>query len=380
MRERLSVAAIEILLERAQASCPRAQRSASPTAKARYFGSTMITVDVAALGDVVREPCDARAAARVAELVSGDARVAKRVQQHRRARGRAPRRRHRARARRRRARARAGHARATSTSTSRNEPDVYSSRDVAQHRRHLGVARALLGADRRRRPVGARWTGARSTASRIWSASRRPRSCSTAACRCSARARTSKRCARSWRDNRPRWPACASAPTARRVIVSDDGASFEPLTGPAGDGLRRSTSWRAGSPSCRSTAAAPTRAESAWAWFLEGGACEGARRRRSRAHRLSEGARRRSGARRRAHQRRQPASIVAASAARRAAHYEKALALDPEQPEARYNLGQPPRRRRRARRRAHGVDARRRRLPRVRRRALQPRARLRARR
>jgi len=79
IRERLSVAAIEILLERAKI-LSEGQRSASPTAKARWFGSTMITVDVAALGDVVREPCDARAAARVAELVAGDARVVKRVQ------------------------------------------------------------------------------------------------------------------------------------------------------------------------------------------------------------------------------------------------------------------------------------------------------------
>jgi hypothetical protein len=79
IRERLSVAAIEILLERAKI-LSEGSRSQSPTAKSRWFGSTMITVDVAALGDVVREPCDARAANRVAELVSGDARVHKRVQ------------------------------------------------------------------------------------------------------------------------------------------------------------------------------------------------------------------------------------------------------------------------------------------------------------
>jgi hypothetical protein len=79
IREKLSVAAIEILLERAKI-LSEGQRSASATAKARWFGSTMITVDVAALGDAVREPCDARAAARVAELVSGDARVTRRVQ------------------------------------------------------------------------------------------------------------------------------------------------------------------------------------------------------------------------------------------------------------------------------------------------------------
>jgi hypothetical protein len=79
VREKLSVAAIEILVERARI-LSEGKRSAAPTAKARYFGSTMLTVDVAMLGELVREPCDARAAARVAELIRDDARVTKRVQ------------------------------------------------------------------------------------------------------------------------------------------------------------------------------------------------------------------------------------------------------------------------------------------------------------
>ncbi|MGZ3426236.1 MAG: hypothetical protein ACXVCV_06280 [Polyangia bacterium] len=79
VREKLSVAAIEILLERARV-LSEGKRSASPTAAARYFGSTMITVDVRALADAVREPCDARAAARVAELIRDDARIGRRVQ------------------------------------------------------------------------------------------------------------------------------------------------------------------------------------------------------------------------------------------------------------------------------------------------------------
>lgn len=79
IRERLSVAAIEILLERARV-LSEGQRSAAPTAARAYFGSTMITVDVAALGDLVRDACDARSAARVAELIQGDARVTRRVQ------------------------------------------------------------------------------------------------------------------------------------------------------------------------------------------------------------------------------------------------------------------------------------------------------------
>jgi hypothetical protein len=80
IRERLSVAAIEILLERARI-LSEGKRSASPTAAQAWFGSTMITIDVAAIADVVREPCDARAAARVCELIRDDARMTRRVQQ-----------------------------------------------------------------------------------------------------------------------------------------------------------------------------------------------------------------------------------------------------------------------------------------------------------
>ena len=78
IREKLSVAAIEILVERARI-LSEGKRSAAPTARARYFGSTMITVDVAALAEFVREPCDAHSATRVAELIRDDARVIKRV-------------------------------------------------------------------------------------------------------------------------------------------------------------------------------------------------------------------------------------------------------------------------------------------------------------
>ena len=80
IRERLSVAAIEILLERARI-LSEGKRSASATAAHAWFGSTMITIDVAAIADVVREPCDARAAARVCELIRDDARMTRRVQQ-----------------------------------------------------------------------------------------------------------------------------------------------------------------------------------------------------------------------------------------------------------------------------------------------------------
>jgi hypothetical protein len=79
VRERLSLAAIEILLERAKV-LSEGRRARSPTALEAWFGSTMMTFDVAALGDVVRDPLDARAAARVADLIRGDARVGRRVQ------------------------------------------------------------------------------------------------------------------------------------------------------------------------------------------------------------------------------------------------------------------------------------------------------------
>ena len=79
IRERLSVAAIEIVLQRAQV-LSEGKRAASPTAAQRYFGSTMVTIDVAELQQLVRDPCDARATARIAELIGGDARVTRRVQ------------------------------------------------------------------------------------------------------------------------------------------------------------------------------------------------------------------------------------------------------------------------------------------------------------
>jgi hypothetical protein len=79
IREKLSLAAIEILLSRAKV-LSEGQRSQSATAQQAWFGSTMLTLDVAALGDVVRDAVDARAAARVADLIRGDARVTRRVQ------------------------------------------------------------------------------------------------------------------------------------------------------------------------------------------------------------------------------------------------------------------------------------------------------------
>jgi hypothetical protein len=80
IRERLSVAAIDILLERARILSEGKRAASSPVSPRAYFGSTMITVDVAALADVVRDACDARAAVRIADLMRGDSRVSRRVQ------------------------------------------------------------------------------------------------------------------------------------------------------------------------------------------------------------------------------------------------------------------------------------------------------------
>src|SRR4051812_25175151 len=80
VRERLSGPAIDLLLQRSKLLA-EGQRSSSPTAGKAWFGSIMLTIDVADLGADVREPCDALAAERVASMVAGDGRVLKRVRQ-----------------------------------------------------------------------------------------------------------------------------------------------------------------------------------------------------------------------------------------------------------------------------------------------------------
>jgi hypothetical protein len=79
VRERLSGPAVEILLGRARI-LSEGRRAASATSDG-FFGSTMLTIDLRGADDVVREPCDEAAAARVAALMAADARVQKRVRQ-----------------------------------------------------------------------------------------------------------------------------------------------------------------------------------------------------------------------------------------------------------------------------------------------------------
>lgn len=124
-----------------------------------------------------------------------------------------------------------------------------------------------------------------------------------------------------------------------RLLVSDGGASFEPLTGQlVMDFALDELHGRLADFAAAAAAPPDARAASAWSWFVEGGQCE--------ARGDDEGA---IGAYQRA---------LAGDPALAAAHtnlgnlhyrrgergearaaYERALALDPEQPEARYNLG-----------------------------------------
>jgi len=74
IRERLSHAALEILIERADV-LSEGQREGG----ARFYGSTMITIDLSRHADLLREPCDAASARRVADLFRQDARACARV-------------------------------------------------------------------------------------------------------------------------------------------------------------------------------------------------------------------------------------------------------------------------------------------------------------
>jgi hypothetical protein len=80
VRETLSASAIEILFQRARI-LSEGRRAASPTAGDAFFGSTMLTIDLAEVADLVRDPADAATAERLALLMKDDARVQKRVRQ-----------------------------------------------------------------------------------------------------------------------------------------------------------------------------------------------------------------------------------------------------------------------------------------------------------
>jgi len=77
VRERLSRAAMDLVFERAEviSEGQKSTRAGQPV----YFGSTMLTIDLEALGPVLREACDAGTARRLGKLLASDATVAARV-------------------------------------------------------------------------------------------------------------------------------------------------------------------------------------------------------------------------------------------------------------------------------------------------------------
>lgn len=76
VRARLSNAALELLLGRAQVLA-EGRRADAPTARKAFFGSIMITLDLATLEGDVRDPLTPETAARIAERMQSDARVAR---------------------------------------------------------------------------------------------------------------------------------------------------------------------------------------------------------------------------------------------------------------------------------------------------------------
>ena len=85
VRERLSGAAIELLLSAAEVLSEGGVAPANPALEGRaagreaWFGSTMLTIDLARVAAAVREPCDEARAARIAALLVGDTRIGRRV-------------------------------------------------------------------------------------------------------------------------------------------------------------------------------------------------------------------------------------------------------------------------------------------------------------
>ncbi|MES1209151.1 MAG: hypothetical protein ABUS79_24700 [Pseudomonadota bacterium] len=77
VRERLSRAALDVVFARADL-LSEGQRSVKG-GKDGYFGSTMLTIDLPALADVLRDACDAGTAHRLVALMESDTALPRRI-------------------------------------------------------------------------------------------------------------------------------------------------------------------------------------------------------------------------------------------------------------------------------------------------------------
>jgi len=79
VRERLSRAALDVLFARAEL-LSEGQRSVRG-GKEGYFGSTMLTMDLPSLADVLRDACDAGTAHRLVALMEADSTLPRRIRE-----------------------------------------------------------------------------------------------------------------------------------------------------------------------------------------------------------------------------------------------------------------------------------------------------------
>lgn len=77
VRERLSRAAMDLVFARAERLSEGQRQVRGGTDS--YFGSTMLTVDLVAFADVLRDACDAGTARRLATLIESDASIPRRI-------------------------------------------------------------------------------------------------------------------------------------------------------------------------------------------------------------------------------------------------------------------------------------------------------------
>ena len=79
VRERLSRAALDVVFARAE-RLSEGQRS-QKGGRDSYFGSTMLTIDLAVFADVFRDACDAGTAHRLATLLEADSTTPRRIRE-----------------------------------------------------------------------------------------------------------------------------------------------------------------------------------------------------------------------------------------------------------------------------------------------------------